>query len=114
MTHARANPGKLNCAKTASGSANHLASEVLNINDSLRTLMVPCKGPGPTLTDLLVGHVHMLFARPRDVRSHATRALINRISGDVARVIAARDIRDKIDAQSSPPSFQRHGRWLPW
>ena len=41
IAHAKANPGKLNFAMTANGSANHLASEMLNIAAGIKTLMVP-------------------------------------------------------------------------
>ena len=84
VAHAKANPGKLNFAMTASGSANHLASEMLNIMAGIRTLMVPYKGAGPALTDLMGGHVQMQFVLPVSVIQHVQRGAVRgiAISGD--------------------------------
>ena len=81
---AKANPGKLNFAMTARGSANHLANEMLNIMAGMRTVQVPYKGAGPALTDLIGGHVQMLFALPISVLSHIQRGALRGIavSGD--------------------------------
>jgi tripartite-type tricarboxylate transporter receptor subunit TctC len=69
---------------TASGSANHLASEMLNIMAGIRTLMVPYKGAGPALTDLMGGHVQMQFVLPVSVIQHVQRGAVRgiAISGD--------------------------------
>ena len=84
IAHAKANPGKLNFAMTANGSANHLANEMLNIMAGIRTLQVPYKGAGPALTDLMGGHVHMLFALPiaviQHIKANSLRGLA--LSGD--------------------------------
>ena len=84
IAHAKANPGKLNFAMTANGSANHLANEMLNIMAGIRTLQVPYKGAGPALTDLMGGHVHMLFALPISVIQHIKAGSLRgiAISGD--------------------------------
>ena len=84
IAHAKANPGKLNFAMTANGSANHLANEMLNIMAGIRTLQVPYKGAGPALTDLMGGHVQMLFAVPISVIQHikATSLRGLALSGD--------------------------------
>ena len=77
---AKANPGKLNFAMTARGSANHLANEMLNIMTGIRTLQVPYKGAGPALTDLIGGHVQMLFALPISVIQHIQRGALRGIA----------------------------------
>jgi tripartite-type tricarboxylate transporter receptor subunit TctC len=81
---AKANPGKLNFAMTARGSANHLANEMLNIAVGIRTVQVPYKGAGPALTDLIGGHVQMLFALPISALPHIQRGALRgiAISGD--------------------------------
>jgi tripartite-type tricarboxylate transporter receptor subunit TctC len=150
IAHAKANPGKLNFAMTANGSANHLANEMLNIQAGMRTLMVPYKGAGPALTDLMGGHVQLLFALPVAVMQHVQRgalrgvavsgasrlpqlpkiptfaeagmpklevstwqgilaparvprAIVSKISKDVAQILAIRDVQDKLNAQGSVP-----------
>jgi len=77
---AKANPGKLNFAMTARGSANHLANEMLNLMVGMKTVQVPYKGAGPALTDLIGGHVQMLFALPISVIQHIQRGAIRGIA----------------------------------
>jgi tripartite-type tricarboxylate transporter receptor subunit TctC len=150
IAHARAHPGKLNFAMTANGSANHLASEMLNIAAGIRTLLVPYKGGGPALTDLMGGHVQMQFVLPVAVIGHVQkgtlrgiaisgearlpslpkvptfteaglprfevstwqgilapvrvpRTITQKISRDVTKILAIRDVQDKLTAQGSTP-----------
>jgi tripartite-type tricarboxylate transporter receptor subunit TctC len=77
---AKANPGKLNFAVSVTGSANHLANEMLNIMTGIRTLQVPYKGAGPALTDLMGGHVQMFFSIPIAVIPHVQRGALRGIA----------------------------------
>ena len=150
IAYAKANPGKLNFAMTVNGSANHLASEMFNAAAGARALMVPYKGAGPALTDLMGGHVQIAFALPVSVIQHVQRgairgvalsgkarlpqlpnvptfteagmpnleistwqgilapakvprAIINKIANDVAKILAMRDVQEKLNAQGSTP-----------
>ena len=58
---ARAKPGQLNYASTGSGSAGHLGMELLKKATRIDVLHVPYKGGTPGLTDLVAGHVAMMF-----------------------------------------------------
>ena len=58
---ARARPGQLNYASTGSGSAGHLGMELLKKATRTDILHVPYKGAAPGLTDLVAGHVGMMF-----------------------------------------------------
>lgn len=58
---ARANPGKLNYASASTGAANHLAGELFKSMAGIDMTHIPYKGGGPALTDLLGGHVQLLF-----------------------------------------------------
>ena len=147
---AKASPGKLNFAVTATGSANHLANEMLNTMAGIRTQQVPYKGAGPALTDLMGGHVQLLFTLPIAVIQHiqigalrgiaisgnarlpalsriptfteaglpkfevstwqgilaparVPRAIISKISADVAQILGARDVQDKLNLQGATP-----------
>jgi tripartite-type tricarboxylate transporter receptor subunit TctC len=58
----RSNPGKMIFASGGTGSASHLAAELLKMRAGpLNTLHVPYKGIGPALAELLGGHVDALF-----------------------------------------------------
>jgi tripartite-type tricarboxylate transporter receptor subunit TctC len=59
---AKEKPGKLDFASTGSGSSVHLAAELFASMAGIKLNHVPYRGSGPALTDLLGGHVAMMFA----------------------------------------------------
>jgi tripartite-type tricarboxylate transporter receptor subunit TctC len=61
VTLARARPGQLNYASTGSGSGGHLGMELLKKATGTDIVHVPYKGGTPGLTDLVAGHVAMMF-----------------------------------------------------
>jgi tripartite-type tricarboxylate transporter receptor subunit TctC len=56
----RANPDKYTFATTGLGSAGHLTEEVIKRDAGLAILIVPYKGAGPALTDIVGGQVSAL------------------------------------------------------
>jgi tripartite-type tricarboxylate transporter receptor subunit TctC len=59
---AKAQPGKLNYGSSGLGSSNQMAGELMNIMAGTKIVHVPYKGNAPALTDLLGGHVEMIFS----------------------------------------------------
>ena len=64
---ARANPGKLTFGSSGTGAASHLAAELFKAMARVDLLHVPYKGTGQALTDLLAGHVNLMFAPSQTV-----------------------------------------------
>jgi tripartite-type tricarboxylate transporter receptor subunit TctC len=62
ITHAKANPGKLNMASAGIGSGNHIAGELFKMMTGVKLVHVPYRGAGPALVDLLGGQVQVMFA----------------------------------------------------
>jgi tripartite-type tricarboxylate transporter receptor subunit TctC len=58
---AKASPAKLNFASTGSGSSVHLAAELFASMAGIKLTHVPYRGSAPALTDLLGGHVEIMF-----------------------------------------------------
>ena len=56
----RAHPDKYTFATTGLGSAGHLTEEVIRRDAGLQILIVPYKGAGPALTDIVGGQVSAL------------------------------------------------------
>jgi tripartite-type tricarboxylate transporter receptor subunit TctC len=56
----RASPDKYTFATTGLGSAGHLTEEVIKRDAGLQILIVPYKGAGPALTDIVGGQVSAL------------------------------------------------------
>jgi tripartite-type tricarboxylate transporter receptor subunit TctC len=66
---AQANPGKLSYGSFGIGTTPHLAGEMLKQQmGGLDITHVPYKGQGPALTDLLGGHITMMFGTWLDLR----------------------------------------------
>jgi len=59
---AKKSPAKLNFASTGSGSSVHLAAELFASMAGVKLNHVPYRGTAPALTDLLGGHVGLMFA----------------------------------------------------
>lgn len=57
IAHAKANPGKLSFAIGSSASAGHLATESLKRAAGLDIQIVPYKGTGPAMQDLVGGQI---------------------------------------------------------
>src|SRR5712691_6805366 len=66
---ARANPGKLSFGSSGTGAASHLCAELFKSMAKVDLLHVPYKGTGQAVTDLLAGHVDLLFAPSQTVLS---------------------------------------------
>jgi tripartite-type tricarboxylate transporter receptor subunit TctC len=67
---ARANPGKLTFGSSGTGAASHLSAELFKSMAKVDLLHVPYKGTGQAVTDLLAGHVDLLFAPSQAVIQH--------------------------------------------
>jgi tripartite-type tricarboxylate transporter receptor subunit TctC len=59
---AKAQPGKLNYASSGLGSSNQMAGELFKMMAKVNIVHVPYKGNSPALTDLIGGHVEMIFS----------------------------------------------------
>jgi tripartite-type tricarboxylate transporter receptor subunit TctC len=59
---AKARPGQLSFASGGLGSANHMAGELLKMISKIDIVHVPYKGSAPAITDVVGGHVELLFA----------------------------------------------------
>ena len=58
---AKRNPGALNYGSSGSGGSNHLAGELFNAMAGVKMVHIPYKGNAPALTDLVGGHVDVVF-----------------------------------------------------
>ena len=77
---AKAQPGKIAFSSSGAGTSSHLAGEMFKTMTKTNLLMVPYKGAGPALTDLMGGHVQMLFALPVSVIQHVQRGAVRGIA----------------------------------
>ncbi|KDP83522.1 tripartite tricarboxylate transporter substrate binding protein [Cupriavidus basilensis] len=67
---ARSKPGKLNFAIGSVGSSVHLAGDMFKMMTGTYIVNIPYKGTAPAITDLLSGHVDLMFASTFNVLPH--------------------------------------------
>jgi tripartite-type tricarboxylate transporter receptor subunit TctC len=58
---ARSKPGSLNYASSGTGTPYHMAGELFKSMASIDLVHVPYKGSSGARTDVLAGHVHLMF-----------------------------------------------------
>lgn len=79
ISRAKEKPGGFTFAGSGTGGSSHLAGELFNTLAGTQMLHVPYKGAGPAMTDVIGGHVHMMFgtmlATMPHVRAGKVRAL---------------------------------------
>jgi tripartite-type tricarboxylate transporter receptor subunit TctC len=61
IAYAKANPGKLTFASPGTGTSPHLTGEILKALAGISITHIPYRGLGPAVTDLLAGHVDIMF-----------------------------------------------------
>ena len=67
---AKARPGALNYASSATGTTSHLAAELFGAMAKVNIVRVPYKGAGAATSDLLTGQVHLAFFTATSVMPH--------------------------------------------
>jgi tripartite-type tricarboxylate transporter receptor subunit TctC len=61
IAYAKANPGKVNFGSAGNGSTPHLSGELLKSMAKIEITHVPYRGTGPAMSDLIAGHIQMMF-----------------------------------------------------
>lgn len=70
LKYLKANPGKLNYSSFGNNTSNHFAGELFKMLTGTNSIHVPYKGSGPSISDLLAGHVQYTFDTPPAVLEH--------------------------------------------
>ncbi len=90
---AKARPGQLNFASSGLGSSNQMAGELFKVMAGVNIVHVPYKGNAPALTDLVGGHVEMIFSGVPALVPHIQSGRIRAIAiGSRARFAAIPDV----------------------
>ena len=102
---AKNRPGQLNYASVGNGSPQHLGMEMLKSMTGIDMLHVPYKGTAPAVTDILAGHVSLMFNSMPSVLPQARSGKLRGIAvGSSRRSPAAPDIPTV--AESGVPGFE--------
>jgi tripartite-type tricarboxylate transporter receptor subunit TctC len=100
IAFAKRNPGKLTVAVAGLGSTAHFSSEMLKGRAGIDLLLVPYKGSGPAVTDVIGGQVDLII--------DATSVAMPYIKANRLRAIAVtKNVR--IAALPDVPTFEEQG-----
>ncbi|ASC66215.1 MFS transporter [Achromobacter denitrificans] len=100
IARAKAQPGKVTFGSFGSGTSSHIAIEMLKKQADIDVLHIPYKGQAAALTDLLGGHVDMMFANVPDVLPHIA-------SGKLRAIAVVNDQR--LNTAPDVPTFKEAG-----
>ena len=89
MALAMARPGQLNYASSGNGSGSHLAMELFKVMAGLSIVHIPFKGAGPALSELIAGHVSLLFNNPLSSMPYAQSGRIRAVAVTGAKRLKA-------------------------
>lgn len=107
---AKAEPGKVTFASSGAGGAPHLAAEIFEDMAGIKMLHVPYKGGGPAVTDLMAGHVNILFTTVLEAVGHVRSGKLRGMAvTSSARSPALPDVPTV--AEAALPGFDT-GSWI--
>ena len=102
---AKSKPGQINYASPGNGTPNHLGMELLKSMTGINMVHVPYKGTVPAVTDILAGHVSLMFNSMPTVLPQTKSGRLRGIAvGGAKRSPAAPDIPTV--AESGLPGFE--------
>jgi tripartite-type tricarboxylate transporter receptor subunit TctC len=67
IKYVKERPNKLSYGSAGPGSPQHLSMELLKTMTGMEIVHVPYKGDAPALTDLVAGHIPMMFGEPTPI-----------------------------------------------
>jgi tripartite-type tricarboxylate transporter receptor subunit TctC len=102
---AKAKPGTLNFGSAGIGSTNHLAGELLKSMTGIDIVHVPYKGDAPAMSDLVGGHIPMMFDNMPAVLPQVQGKAIHAIAVAGAKRAAALPDVPTV-AESGVPGFE--------
>jgi tripartite-type tricarboxylate transporter receptor subunit TctC len=108
VKYAKDNPGKLSFASGGPGSPHHLYGELLKSMTGIEMTHVPYKGSAPALTDVIAGHVPLLFSDTVPALPQAKEGKVRALGVSTAtRLPSAPDIPPI--AEAGVPGFDAAG-----
>ena len=70
ITYARANPGKINYGSAGPGTPQNIACELFKMMAGVNLVHVPYRGGAPAVTDLIGGHLQVIFCPVSELIEH--------------------------------------------
>ncbi len=105
---AKSKPGELNCGSFGLGSSSHLNMEMFERMAGVKISVIHYSGTGPALTDVIAGHIEMMFTNASTVAPLAKDGKVKLLGvGSPKRLLQLMDI--PTIAESGLPGFDTRG-----
>ncbi|MBK9608757.1 MAG: tripartite tricarboxylate transporter substrate binding protein [Betaproteobacteria bacterium] len=80
MAYAKANPGKLRYGTPGTGTTPHLSAVMFSSMAGITMLEVPYKSSAQMTTDVIAGHIDLMFLNPAAVLPHVRSGVVRAIA----------------------------------
>jgi tripartite-type tricarboxylate transporter receptor subunit TctC len=77
---AKEKPDQLTFASSGAGTSIHLAGELFKAEAGIKMTHIPYKGPALAVTDIIAGHVDMIFSDPGTVVEHVKEGTLRALA----------------------------------
>jgi tripartite-type tricarboxylate transporter receptor subunit TctC len=102
---AKSKPGQISYASNGTGTASHMAGELLNLEAGIKLVHIPYKGAGPAIIDVLGGHVQLLIGAVATSLPHVTSGKLKALAVTSLQRSAAAPAVPTV-AESGLPGFE--------
>ena len=110
IAYAKANPGKLVCPTSGSGTFMHLGVELLKIMTDIDFKIIHFKGGGPAIVDQLGGHSHFSYGTLMQALPHIKSGKLRAIGvGGLKRHVSLSEVPTV--AESGVPGYEASNWW---
>jgi len=110
LEYARANPGKLNMAHAGVGSFQHLGSSLFLLMTKLDIVLVPFKGGGPAMIDVIAGHSQVTMGSLVQTTGHIKSGKLRALGvGGSKRVAILPDL--PTISEAGVPGYEANNWW---
>ncbi len=110
IAYAKANPGKLVCPTSGSGTFMHLGVELLKIMTDIDFKIIHFKGGGPAIVDQLGGHSHFSYGTLMQALPHIKSGRLRAIGvGGLKRHVSLSEVPTV--AESGVPGYEASNWW---
>ena len=105
VKHAKEQGQPIQYGSPGIGTVNHLSGELLAHTAKIKMAHVPYRGAIPALSDLLGGHIELLFSAIPNVHSHIGAGTVRALAVTSAKRVAARCRTCPTVAESGFPGY---------
>src|SRR6195952_187887 len=107
IAYAKANPGKINYGSAGAGTPQNIACELFKMMAGVDLVQVPYPGGAPATTDLVAGHLHVIFSPVSESIEHIKAGTLRPLAVSTATRLEV--LPDVPTVADSVPGYEASG-----